>query len=41
LRTFYPTDEEFNDPVAYIENIAKMDEIREAGGFKIKAPQSF
>jgi len=41
IRTFYPTEEEFKDPVKYIENIYKVTKYREEGGCKIVPPSSF
>lgn len=41
IPVFCPTEDEFKDPVAYIESIFSIDEVRNAGGFKIRPPKSF
>jgi len=41
VRSYYPSEEEFNDPVAYIEKIFSDDAVKAMGGCKIIPPRSF
>ena len=41
VRTVYPTEEEFKDPIAYIEKMYQDKEMAAHGGLRIVPPQSF
>jgi len=41
MKTFYPTEQEFSDPLIYIENLLRNHHAQDYGCVKIVPPPSF
>lgn len=41
MKTFWPTESEFKEPVVYIENLLRTQNIMQYGCIKIIPPESF
>ena len=41
MKTFYPTEEQFKDPLVYIEGLIRKDKAEQYGCIKIVPPKSF